>query len=358
MITEIHIKGYKSIRDQVVPLSSINILIGGNGVGKSNFISVFSLVRNIYNKNLRSYVIEKGGADSFLHFGKKKTEKIEIDFFFGGNGDAYNRFIVTLGLAQDNLFVKSTETAFYSGIWHRRVYERDVTESNFKSYHTGQAYYVNDMLSEFEVYHFHDTGDKSPMKGKSQVYDNRFLRRDGSNIAAFLYYLQQKHPKHFARIEKAIQSIAPFFEAFSLEPDRLNEDEIQLTWSEKGSDSLFNAYHLSDGTLRFICLATLLMQPEPPVTIIIDEPELGLHPVAINKLAGLIRKASVKTQIIISSQSVNLVDNFEPENIIVSDRENNASIFRRLEKNELDSWIKDYSMGEIWEKNIIGGQPL
>lgn len=358
MITKLAISGYKSIKKQEVQLAAINIIIGGNGVGKSNLISVFSLIRNLYEHNLRDYVIKKGGADSFLHFGKKNTQEIDVDIYFGDTEEDTNRFIVSLGEAQDNLYIKTLKTGFYNGAWHIRQYENSKNESDFRDIRTGQAFWVNDRLKEFDVYHFHDTGDNSPMKGLCNVNDNKYLKRDGSNIAAFLYFLQKKQPKHFHRLEKTIQSIAPFFERFELSPNRLNENQIQLEWKEAGAlDSYFNAYHLSDGTLRFICLATLLMQPEPPKTIIIDEPELGLHPIAINKLAGLIRKVSKTVQVIISSQSVNLVDNFEPEDILVADREDRQSVFKRLDRDKLQLWLDEYSLGEVWEKNIIGGQP-
>ena len=157
----------------------------------------------------------------------------------------------------------------------------------------------------------------------------------------------------------AVQAVSPFFEGFALTPDRLNPKLIQLEWKQRGvEDAYFNAYQLSDGTLRFICLATLLLQPEPPQTIIIDEPELGLHPMAINKLSALIKKASDQSQIIISTQSVSLVDNFNAEDIIVVDMKNNASQFRRLDNEKLAVWLEQYSLGEIWEKNLIGGQPF
>lgn len=358
MITKLDIKGYKSIKNQEVKLSHINIIIGGNGVGKSNLISVFSLIRNLYEGNLRNYVIKKGGADSFLHFGKRITKEIEVDIYFGNDGEDENRFIIKLGETQDNLFISSLDTAFYNGVWHLTRYESSKPESEFRNIKRGQAFWVNDRLKDFDVYHFHDTGDSSPMKGFCNVNDNRYLKQNGSNISAFLYYLQLKKPKHFFRIEKTIQSIAPFFERFDLSPNRLNDTQIQLEWKETGApESYFNAYHLSDGTLRFICLATLLMQPTPPKTIIIDEPELGLHPIAINKLAGLIRKASREVQVIISSQSVNLVDNFEPEDILVADREDGQTVFKRLDTDKLKLWLEDYSLGEVWEKNIIGGQP-
>lgn len=361
MIQKITIKGYKSIKEQTVELLPINILIGGNGIGKSNFISIFTLIRNLYEQNLQNYILTKGGADSLLYMGKKETSHISFDLFFAKRDqEAHNRFIINLKEAQDSLFIERIGTAFNSGkIWHEQLHEANKQESSFKKDHAGQAFYVNSLLREFEVYHFHDTGDRSPMKGKCNIDDNAVLKNNGSNIAAFLYYLKERYPKHFTRIEKTVASVSPFFDGFSLTPNRLNEGLIQLEWKQKGTiDTYFNAYQLSDGTLRFICLATLLMQPNLPKTIIIDEPELGLHPVAINKLAALIKKASKETQIIISTQSANLVDNFEPEDIIVTDRKNNATVFNRLNPEDLEHWLKDYSLGEIWEKNVIGGQPL
>lgn len=359
MITRLDIKGYKSIKQQQVDLRPINVFIGGNGVGKSNFISIFSLVRAIYEGNLADYIIRKGGANSILYFGQKETQEIDFDFYFGSRNKHTNRFLVTLSSSQDSLFIKSIDTAFYSYKWHYTRYEENIKESNFKNINYGQAFWVNDRLKEFEVYHFHDTGDNSPMKGYSNIDDNRILKKNGSNIAAFLFYLKIKHNKHYLRIEKTISSIAPFFESFILEPSNRNENLIKLEWKEKGNyNSYFDAYNLSDGTLRFICLATLLMQPEPPKTIIIDEPELGLHPVAINKFAGLVRKISEKCQLIISTQSINLVDNFEPEDIIVADRADSQTVFHRLENENLKSWLEDYSLGDVWGKNVFGGQPF
>lgn len=359
MITRIEIEGYKSIKSLEIDLRPINILLGGNGVGKSNFISIFSLIRNIYNQNLQNYLQKKGGANSFLHFGSKVTKQIEVSLFFKSAGGNENQFSVILDIGQNSLFIKSVKTAFKPvSKWHSIEFEKNVLESKFSEIKESQAYYVNNRLKEFEVYHFHDTSDTSPIKGLADLNDNHYLKRDGSNIAAFLYYLKLKEPKHFKRIELMVKSIAPFFDRFDLDPNFLNENKIQLEWKEKGyPDSYFNAYHLSDGTLRFICLATLLMQPNPPETIIIDEPELGLHPVAINKLAAMVRKASEKVQVILSTQSTNLIDNFDPEDIIVTDRSEGGSVFKRLNTEELSTWMGEYTLGDLWGQNKLGAQP-
>lgn len=358
MIEKIYIEGFKSIKKQSIELEDINIFIGGNGVGKSNFISVFSLIKALYDSRLSEYVIKKGGVDNLLYFGKKNTEEIHVNILFQENDDR-NKFIATLGYSKDNLFIKSIDTEFYKELWHSQNHEKNIKESNFRNIRSGQAYWVNDRLKEFEVYHFHDTGESSPMKNHSEISDNKALRKNGANIAAFLYFLKKKYHKNYLRIEKTITSVAPFFNNFILEPNPLNERLIKIEWQEKGmADSYFDAHNLSDGTLRFICLTTLLMQPNPPKTIIIDEPELGLHPVAINKIASLMRKVSKKSQLIVSTQSLNFVDNFEPVDIVVTNRENSETVFERLKNEDLQEWLRDYSLGDIWGKNIIGGQPF
>jgi predicted ATPase len=217
--------------------------------------------------------------------------------------------------------------------------------------------YVLSNLKSWRVYHFHDTSDTAPVKRQGDINDNIYLRPDAANLAAYLYRLKKTHPDHYQKIRDTIQLVAPFFDDFILRPMPENENKIQLEWRERGSDYPFLAYHLSDGTLRFICLTTLLLQPIPPRTILVDEPELGLHPYAINTLASLIKSAATRTQIIISTQSVPLVNQFKLEDLLVVNRRNQATIIERLQPEEFASWLEDYSVGELWEKNIIGGRP-
>jgi len=158
-------------------------------------------------------------------------------------------------------------------------------------------------------------------------------------------------------LEYAIKSIAPFIDNLYLEPDQINPNQIELRFREIGHENLFNAYSLSDGTLRFICLCTLLLQPQPPKTIIIDEPELGLHPSAIIKLGSMLKSASVKAQIIVSTQSVNLLDQFAAEDIIIVERNDGQTVFKRQNDEELERWLSEYSLGELWSKNVLGGTP-
>lgn len=372
-IDRIYINNFKSIRQlDEFKIGSLNVLIGANGVGKSNFIAFFKLLNSISESKLPFYIANNGYADKVLHFGKKKSKELSGGIFFrkeGGNPS--NRYDFTLKPDTANgLYFEKEIGGFnvflegYNENWDYISLESNGNKNSGLKEHSAQRFdYLKDYFEQFRIFHFHDTSSSAPLKQPSKLRDNAFLKEDGSNLAAFLYWISQKHPSNFKLIEFAIRSVAPFFDKFNLQPDNLNSDLIFLSWLEKNSDDYFDANNLSDGSIRFIALTTVLLQPKPPKTIIIDEPELGLHPSAIHKLASMIKMASAKSQIIISTQSVNLLDQFEAEDIIVVDRKDGQSTFKRLIKSELDNWINDYNddnnynMGELWSKNIIGGTP-
>jgi predicted ATPase len=348
MIERIIIENFKSIRKLDLELKPINILVGANGVGKSNFISFFKLINHIYERRLQWY-IAKNDIDKLLYFGRKRSNRLGGAIIYESN------------VGKDFIIYPSESsnrgTLFANEYTNFKDDERKPLCQAAEEAEIGIGF-ENFREKDLKIYHFHDTGSSSPLKQINALNDNRNLRENGENLAAFLYYLQEKQPKDFQNIENQIRSVAPFFERFDLAPDRLNEKQIELRWLEKSSDAYFNAYDLSDGTLRFMALTTLLLQPDLPKTIIIDEPELGLHPFAINKLAAMMKQAAAKgSQVIVSTQSVGLIDNFEPEDIITVDREDNQSVFKRLDSKELEGWLEDYTLGELWNKNIIGAMP-
>jgi predicted ATPase len=363
MINKIIIENFKSIKKVDITLKEINILIGSNGAGKSNFISFFEFLNNLYNQNLQNYVIQNGGSDNLLYYGSKNSDYIFGQVYFDNKNfyefklmpDKTNNLYLNL---EANGFNINYQTPLFPQHWNRETTGNNIKESNLKSGRRNRHGYFIDHFNSFKVFHFHDTSSSAKVKQKSRINDNAGLKEDAGNIAAFLYMLQEKHKQSYNLIQDTIKSVAPFFRSFDLKPEALNPEYIQLEWKEVESDQYFNAHNLSDGTLRFICLATLLLQPNLPKTIVIDEPELGLHPYAINKLAGLIKSASKKgSQVIISSQSVNLLENFDIEDIIVVDRNKKDSIFSRLSAPELKDWLEEYSLGELWDKNVIGGRP-
>lgn len=353
-LKKITVKGYKSINElDNFELSDLNILIGANGAGKSNFINIFKLLANIGDQTLQLFTQKSGGPDSLLHFGRKKSEKIHMEFYFGANG-----YKIDLIPTNDNRLIFEKEMMYFEGDHGNFTYliGQGNEEANLKSSTQKVAEYVRPIFSSWRVYHFHDTGDSAKVKQKHKSNDNLKLKNDGANLAAYLKRLHEDYNDNYQQIVKTIQMVAPFFGDFVF---RESED-IELEWTEIGDpDTPFKAHALSDGTLRFICLSTLLLQPFKlmPDTILIDEPELGLHPYAINVLSDLISRASEKKQLIISSQSVELINNFEPQHIIAVDRENDCSILRRLDSDKLSDWLEDYTLGELWKRNILGARP-
>lgn len=359
-VTNITVRGYKSIKSlENFVLSDLNVMIGSNGAGKSNLISLFKLLGEVAEGRLQSLVRKSGGANTLLYFGSKNTHFIETKIDFGPN--CY--WLKLVPTADDSLYFEE-EGCSYQGVGYNKPFTLNVLSQDRKE--TGlplQSGKITastiESIKSWKLYHFHDTSETALMKKTGPIDDNAKFKPDASNLAAYLYLLEQKFPYDYKNILDTIRLIAPFFNAFILRPSPLRPDSIQLEWQHKNSENYFNASSLSDGTLRFICLATLLLQPSEnlPTTILLDEPELGLHPSAIQLLANLLKSTSTKTQIIVSTQSVTLINQLKPDSIIVVDRDEEQSLFRRLTPEELDAWLEDYGLGDMWEKNIIGGRP-
>ncbi|MGL6098170.1 MAG: AAA family ATPase, partial [Fusobacteriaceae bacterium] len=348
MIEKIYIENYKSIKKLDVELSMINILIGANGAGKSNFISFFKFLNSITNKKMQTHILEEAGSEYILHHGLKNSEymKARVELT---EKDISNYYSFSLLPNTDgSLFFEKENLGYKDKSKYDKFYDY---ENNFaKGLESGLTdvkieteivqKMVANRLGEYKIYHFHDTGKTARIKQSFNLYDNEFLYTDARNLASFLYKLQETNSIILSKIEKTIRLIAPYFDKFQLKPNPFNKDEIRLGWKEKNSEMVFNANHLSDGTLRMICLITLFLQPTPPKTIILDEPELGLHPFALKILAELIKKIAKKDiQVIISTQSVTLVNNFELEEIIVVDKENTESVFKKMDILNFREWL-------------------
>ena len=360
------IKGFRSVASiEKLPLSSKNIIVGANGSGKSNFIGAFAFLHAVREGRLQDYVRRSGGANQLLHFGAKVTSKIEFELSFK---DEMNRYRLILSLSEDDSLYPSYEQVAY---WDKASgYQVPYTESLSAQERGREAGisnaklvkipgWVQHRLGLWRLYHVHDTSPTSPMRQTAKLDDNAFLRSDGSNLAAFLYLLKEKHSSEYELIRGSVQRVAPFFDDFLLRPDPLNDQTIRLAWRHKESDQYFNASALSDGSLRFILLAVLFLQPDKflPSVILVDEPELGLHPYAIGFLASLIKQASTKAQVIVSTQSPLLLDYFDPEDVLIAQRESGGTTLTRLKSESLREWLSDYSLGQLWEKNEIGGRP-
>jgi len=340
-IDKITLKGFKSIRDlEDFPLRNLNILIGANGAGKSNFVSFFTFLREAVEDRLGVYVAKKGGADDHLFLGPKMTKQIYAYLHFGPNGYEISleptlrgSLVFTDERIRFDGDAKTPPVNVSLGTGH---YESRLREQRKATANWVTSRPISDSIPRWAVYHFHDTSDKAPIRRACSVQDNERLREDGENLAAFLLMLHDQHQSTYEKIRDTVRLAAPFFDDFKFRPRPSDgETKLQLEWTQKDSDYPFLVSQLSDGTLRFIALTTALLQPNPPSTILLDEPELGLHPYALNLLAALLKKAAIKTQVIVSTQSARLLDNFEAEDIIVVERKDGASTFERPSSEKL-----------------------
>lgn len=348
----IKIQGYKSIKSAKIDLKSINILIGANGSGKSNFLSFFELLNRLYEQKLNEYIQLKGGEDKFLHKSKKHTSEMffKVEFDTGNHG-----YEVVLKSSVEGFIFTEEILHLKRDAWSLRNLSK---EAKIKNSGILGATHISEYLNGLKKYHFHDTSTNSAFTKLSNIEnDIYYMYEDGSNLAAFLYNMKSNHQIVYKLVIKTIQSIAPFFSDFYLQPNV--EQYLRLQWTDKYSDTVYGVNDLSDGTIRFIALTSLFMQPKLPDTIIIDEPELGLHPTAIAKLAGMIKSCAAKgSQVIVATQSTDLISHFNAEDIITVDHINGESFFNRLSGKNLSDWLEDYTIDDLWKRNIITtGQP-
>ncbi len=368
-LKNIYIKGFKSIDSetgQSIPLGDVTVLLGANGSGKSNLVSFFSMLNFMTTGSLKPYV-DKHGASRLLFYGPKKTETISFELQFEDN-KAFDTYSVKFSHGLPDRLVISGEKVTFRKRENAKAQEYFLESANNESglkndaRKTSQVLYL--LLSRIRAYQFHDTSDTAKIKDRGYVDDAKYLRHDAGNLAAFLKMLHghHKYSKYYARIIRHIQRVMPQFGDFDLESVPGNKDYVRLNWKDSsGSDYLFDPHQISDGSLRFMALAALLLQPPDllPKFIVLDEPELGLHPAAIAELVGMVKIAAQNTQVLLATQSTRLVDEFEPENLVIVERDEqrHCSIFKKLNVEELSDWLARYSLSELWEKNVLGGRP-
>ncbi len=356
MLESLTVRGFKSIRKlESFDLRSLNVLIGANGAGKSNLISLFDMLAAMMSRRLQVFVARHGGPDALLYGGGEQAQNLEVDLRFGNNG-----YDFVLGRAPgDQLFFLDEATRFF-GEWSSP--RQSLGNGHYESLvwdafdEDTMAWYVHRAVRRWQVYHFHDTSRESSMRNGQSVRDNLRLRPDAGNLAPFLRRLYERFPDDYRQILRTIRLAAPFLDDFVYR--RYPGERMELEWYGGGDNRTPRGpIQLSDGTLRFICLTTLLLQPSElqPDVIVVDEPELGLHPFAISLLADMLRQVSKDKQVIVSTQSSGLLKEIDPEDVVVVRQLKGESVFERKDPALLREWLEEYTLGELWEMNVIGG---
>ena len=373
LLLKLDLAGFKSIARLSLDIHDINVLIGANGSGKTNLISFFRLLNAVCNGNLQELIGTGGGANSHLRFGARQTPRLEGTATFSSHNltntyhlklahSAGDRLVFLEESVQfcpdDSLSCETAPILLYSlgGGHFESLLPTAKSTAQGEPFPPRLGPIISTALRGLQFFQFHDTSATARVKQSRYVGDNRLLHPDAGNLAAFLLYLRETALDNYQEIVKTIQRVLPSFKDFVLEPHDTART-VMLNWRPVFGGEVFGPHQLSDGSLRFMALCTLLLQTKLPSVILLDEPELGLHPFSIELLAGLIRSASSKAQIILSTQSVTLANQFSWQDIVVVDYEENASVFRRLQEEEVKNWLTQYNIGDLWAKNLIGGTP-
>jgi len=374
-LTKLSLKGFKSIKETDPPIKfgPLTMMVGANGSGKSNLLSFFALLNHLTQDSLQKYVSLNGGPETFLHYGVRTTSQIEarVEFETDRGTNTYDFALAfAKGIREELIFTRESldfrshdrapnPEPLYLGVGHPESALLDPKWRNNGTVNTFKR-----VLRGFRHYQFHDTSRLSPLRrSRAEQKLIRPFYSDGGNLPAVLYAMHETHPEDYHLLIETIGLVAPFFADFEFElvQGHAPDDDVQMFWKSEGSTCPLGMHQLSDGTLRFIALATLLLLPDglrPEGAILIDKPELGLHPRALRALGGLLKSASEKVQVICSTQSADLLSEFEPENILVVDREKGSSVFRKVDAEKLGVWLDDeFSLGDIWKANLIGGRP-
>lgn len=367
-LSNISLEGFRSIESAMVELKALNVFIGANGAGKSNLIGFLQLLNFALSRGLQNYVQTRGPASALLHFGPKVTPVLRAAVEFQTDSGR-NEYRCTLTHAQGDTLIFSHEEVEYHAAGFPQPKVVPLGSGGHRESGLAEPWTENDptakvmkaLLGKCRVYQFHDTSLESHLRSTPRADDNAYLRANGGNLAAFLLRLRNQHAHAFREIEQTINTVLPWFEDFVLEPQGVGDRQtVPLRWRTTGkTDYEFTAAQLSDGSLRILCLVTLLLQPEAlrPQFIVLDEPELGLHPAAESLIAGLIKSASHSSQVLVATQSATFLDHFAADDVVVAENEDGRSTFRRQSSDALTTWLERYSLGQVWQKDVIGGRP-
>ena len=369
-IEHIRIKGFRSLADiEIETLPDAAVLIGANGCGKSNFIRFFEMVSwMIGSRRLAEFIQRHGGADDQLFGGSKVTPIVEAELAIrtdrGRNDYRFrftyahpDRFIFTDEAFRFSRNDQGTEARWeHLGSGHSEAKIVEASQDKIPGVNPNTARVLVHLLRRCAVYQFHDTSHDSQLKKNWDVEDNAYLRSHGGNLAAILLRLEREDRQRFELICSHIRGALPIFDGFELEE---RYGTVMLRWKADGMDKTIGAHLTSDGSLRFFALVTLLNLPSRmlPDVVLLDEPELGLHPAAVALVGDMIKVCAAERQMMVATQSPLLVDAFDIDEILVLEARDGKSCVRQLDREGYQDWLDEYTTGELWQKNLLGGRP-
>ncbi len=372
-LSRITIEGFRSVRRAELDLGDLTVLIGANGAGKSNVIGFLQMVSWMMAESLSRFVSDWRGADHLLFGSGRVTGRMagELQFASDRGTSTYGFTLVPTGL--DQLIYTHEKVHFVTAGRGIRPFEREFGEGSRESRIPGLAQtspspdlrnvcgIFRRRLSEVKVFHFHDTSRSAFIRRGQDVRNDQYLMSEGGNLAVLLRRLRTEEAPTYRRVVEEFRQVLPEFREFVLEEDSQHAGTMELRWTGPSPEHILGPDQFSDGSLRALALIALLLLPDRflPWVVAIDEPELGLHPTAVGQIARLVGEAATRRQLIVSTQSPTFLAQFDPEDIVVVEKPQDETLFRRLSRSDLQSWLDAYEgdLGRLFEMNVLGGSP-
>jgi predicted ATPase len=389
VIRNIKLSNFRSFRDLDLALGNLNVLIGRNGSGKSNFLSLFDLLGKAARGNLNGFIRQQVGTfDDLRHYHTVNNDIIfwEIEFSSEHHGALYYR--AELGArapAGYTVLLERLERSPNEGYENRykflevyngrvkilKTYARGDQEEQAATFENAtQELILPQLLNETrypaqveahrylrDLHVFQGFGDSEleTVRGAQllDVVDPLRLNPDGSNLISVLNALMQdaRYDDVLAQLYDVLRTVFPDFKQFDL--PTAGGGRATLAYRSQDLRRSISAHLMSDGQLRFLGLLMLLMLPNPPGLIAIDEPEIGMHPKMIDVFAEILREAAERTQVIVATHSPQLLDRLPPESMLIVEREEGASTITRLNVDEVSPWLDDYAPGYLWTNTTL-----
>lgn len=383
----IHVQGFRRLHDVSLPLKPLNVLIGANGCGKTTLLDVFTLLSASASGELKSTISDYGGIDGNLSAlssvagDKARFARFEADKTVPGHPPL--KYAITLkpsgasyeisdeSLTQHADRSKPDPMKHIESI-HGRVryfdpgknkllppeWEHDALESALsqvsKMYQEPENFRKG--LASSTHYHVLDVGSRAPVRLPQPMREAKLPGKDGEDLVSCLYWMREADPDRFETIEDTLRVGFPEFDRLNFPP--VAAGTMAMTWKEKNVKHPFFMHQLSEGTLRFLWLVTLLYSPGLTEVTLLDEPEVSLHPELLSVLADCMRDASNRTQLIVATHADRLVRFLRPEEVITMDVEDDGvTTATRADELDLDEWLDEYTLDQVWQHGRMGGRP-
>lgn len=380
-IEHISIQGYRRLRDIDIDLRPLNVMIGANGVGKTSFLEVLSLVasstlaqmkyktrdlggfNDVLTRNSSSASTQSVGKLSIaLHIDMSdlQTRLYELEITSADSG--YNIYRENLR-SGDNVFGEQLIYRFFNDVtympeenavkptWHFDWFETALSQTPNIMQNTEE---VRQYLASISLFSPINVGLHSPIRLPQPMSPASMPGKNGEDLVSYLYTLRENHPERFHIIEDTLSAAFPDFERIGFPP--VAAGVLAMTWKDKSFDKPMYMNQLSEGTLRFLWLTSLLQSPDLPAITMIDEPEVSLHPELLSLLAQLLREASERSQVFVATHSDRLIRFLKPSEVLVMDSEDGYAKMTRADSMDIEHWLEDYSLDEVWQMGQIGGR--